>query len=106
MNYYFITEFGMVGAAAATAAVLGVLNLVRLGEVWYYNKMIPYSRKLIKPFVATAVSGCLVLLLQDMISGTILVIGGGIFGILVYATLLIIMGIESGDIEFVQEYIK
>lgn len=52
LNYLLILEFGFVGAAVATAAVLATINLVRVGQVWYFEGMFPYDRKFLKPIGA------------------------------------------------------
>ena len=33
-NYIFITQFGLIGAALATAGILAFVNIVRVIEVW------------------------------------------------------------------------
>lgn len=105
LNYLFIVEFGMVGAAAATAAVLGTLNLVRLVEVWHYERMVPYSRRFVKPLAAIVVAGGVVVGCRQFLDGLALVTGGGALGGLVYLGLLVAMGIESEDVEFAREYL-
>jgi O-antigen/teichoic acid export membrane protein len=105
LNYFFIIEFGMVGAAAATAAILGTLNIVRLFEVWHYERMVPYSRHFVKPLVAIVMAGGVVVGCRQFFSGLVLVVGGGALGGVVYLGVLVVMGIEPNDIEFAREYL-
>lgn len=105
LNYFFITEFGLIGAAAATAAVLGTLNIVRLIEVWYYEKMVPYSLNFLKPLIAIAVACGVVVGCSQFFTGLVLIVGGGMLGGGVYLGLLILMGIETDDVEFAKEYL-
>ncbi|WP_158204120.1 flippase [Halomarina oriensis] len=105
LNYFFIVEFGMVGAAAATAAILGTLNVVRLVEVWHYERMVPYSRRFVKPLVAIAVAGGVVIGCRQFLDGLALVVGGGALGGVVYLGLLVTMGVEPDDVDFAREYL-
>lgn len=59
----FIPRYGLVGAALADLISVGSVNLLRVGEVWWKLRILPYNRSFIKPVVAglVATAGSLVL---------------------------------------------
>lgn len=104
LNYVFITEYGAIGAAAATSFVLAALNIVRIAEVRYYEGMIPYTSRFIKPVVAGAVAAGVMYASRSVLSGRVLLFVGGGVGVLVYAAVLAALGIESQDMELVSAW--
>lgn len=106
LNYYFIIEFGLVGAALATASVLATMGVARLLEVWYIEGLFPYSKRLWKPLVAASVSAVAMYASTFLLSGLVLVFIGGAFGALVYAALLYLFGIEPRDRQLANNYLR
>lgn len=99
-NYVFIKMFGVPGAALATASVLALINLARVVEIWYTERLFPYSRRFVKPIVAGIGTGLVMYGLRFLFSGyPLLVVGGGIGGC-VFTLLLLTAGIEQEDYEF------
>ncbi|BBO68080.1 polysaccharide biosynthesis protein [Desulfosarcina alkanivorans] len=56
LNILLIPSFGIVGAAFATAFAVIAVQLLRLGEVWYFLKMHPYRNDIWKPVLSCLVS--------------------------------------------------
>lgn len=52
LNIKLIPDFGIIGAAIATATSIAVLNLMRLVEVYYFLRIHPYKRTFLKPIIA------------------------------------------------------
>jgi O-antigen/teichoic acid export membrane protein len=52
LSYYFILQFGLVGAALGTAGALGLINVCRVAELWYLEGLHPYSVRFAKPLAA------------------------------------------------------
>lgn len=100
LNYVFITNFGMIGAALATAGVLGSLNVVRIVELWYLEGLFPYSIGFIKPLFAGIGAGVTMTVAGQYLSNIPLVIIGGGAGTAVYLAMLLMLGIEDEDKEF------
>ncbi|GAA5063914.1 flippase [Haladaptatus pallidirubidus] len=99
-NYVFIQEFGVIGAALATASVLALINFARVAEVWYTEGLFPYSRRFVKPIVAGIATGLIMYGFRSLFSGyPLLVVGGGV-GFCVFSALLLAAGIEEEDHEF------
>ena len=94
----FIQLFGLVGAALASAGVLAVRNLTKLAEVWYFERMSPYSRSFGKPVLAGLLTAGVLLTIQAATSSSILALGVGIpTGLTVYVGVLWLLGIEPVD---------
>jgi len=100
LNYVFILEFGLIGAAVATASVLAGINLLRVVEVWYTERLFPYSWKFWKPVGAAAGAGIVMAICQLFAAGFALLIIGGGSGALAFVGILYILGIEEDDREF------
>lgn len=99
LNYLFIIEFGMVGAAMATAAILSLINIVRIIEVWYTEDILPYSMKFVKPLAAGLITGALMYGCSIFFEGAVLLVGGSFIGGLTFVCLLFLFGIEEQDQE-------
>lgn len=56
LNMILIPRWGLVGAAITTLAVVTSLNLVRLFQVYFLLKIIPYNAEFIKPILAAVIS--------------------------------------------------
>ncbi len=105
LNVVLILEYGMIGAAAATASVLGVLNIVRWIEIRQLEGLSPFKKSYYKPFVASVFAGGIMLLPTLFYSGLITVIIGGILGLLVYGICLYLLGFEPSDVELAKDII-
>ena len=100
LNYFFILEFGLIGAALATASVIGVLNVVRLIEVWYFERLFPYSLEYFKPLLAGCGAALTMYGVSFYFSGVPLIFVGGGLGVITHLTILLSLGLEDDDKEF------
>jgi O-antigen/teichoic acid export membrane protein len=106
LNYFFILEFGFVGAAVATAGTLSLINLLRVFQVWYTEQMLPYSRKYWKPVVAGLVCALVMLGLEFFLTGYLLLVVGSLAGGLSFLGALAVFGVEQEDRDFYTEMVK
>ena len=53
--YFLIPEYGIIGAALSYAITVAFINLIRLFELYYYEKMQPFKLSYLKPLVAAAI---------------------------------------------------
>ncbi|PSQ53007.1 polysaccharide biosynthesis protein [Halobacteriales archaeon SW_8_65_20] len=98
LNLVLIQQYGIIGAAVATAFSLAVLNLLRLAQVWYLLELQPYSRGYWKG--AMAIGGAvLVLLLGKTVPVADLprMIGAGFIALCVFAVLIWAIGLDETD---------
>jgi O-antigen/teichoic acid export membrane protein len=106
LNYLFIQWFGLIGAAVATAAVIGAQNLSQLIAVWYFEGLLPYSIAFVKPLAAAVGAAVVMFVLSAFLSGFALLIVGGGIGSVAFAALLIVMGVEDEDMEYFDAYVR
>jgi len=105
LNYFFINEFGIAGAALATASVYVGLNLTRIIEVWYLERIFPYSVNYFKPLISGFVAGVIMFALSYYSSGIIMAVVGSLIGTTVFGATLYVLGIEEKDREFIKNHI-
>jgi O-antigen/teichoic acid export membrane protein len=106
LNYVFIMEFGLIGAALATAGVLSFINIIRVFEVWYTEGMTPYSTAYWKPLTAGVLSGTVMAALSTIVTGYVLLVVGAFVGGLVFVGMLFLIGIEQEDREFFAQVVS
>ena len=105
-NYFFITNFGIIGAALATAGTSAVINLLRIGQVWYTEGLVPYSLAFGKPVIAGVVAAVVMYACTMFLSGFVLLVVGSALGTVAYAGVIFAAGIETEDREFFAELIS
>jgi O-antigen/teichoic acid export membrane protein len=104
LNYVLILEFGIIGAAVATAGVLGIINIARVVEVYYFEGLMPYSLKVIKPLVAFVLALVVMRTVSTRLSGIPLIFAGSVIGTIVFFGALYVFGIETRDKQFIRHY--
>ena len=102
LNYLFITRFGLVGAAFATATVLVLMSIIRVVAIWYLEGLFPYSLKYLKPIAAGLACGAILEGWRALspISGLGMMVVGGITGTIGFVLVLVAAGVEPEDREF------
>ena len=106
LNYYLILEFGLIGAALATAGVLAALNVVRVLEVWYLEGLFAYSLTLWKPLVAAAIAAVVMFLVGQYLEGLPLVAVGSVAGVSAFLGSLFQFGLDELDRELAADYLE
>jgi O-antigen/teichoic acid export membrane protein len=107
-NYIMITTYGFVGAAVASALTLALVNLLRLLEIWVLERYYPYTRRFLKPIVATIIVAASIGLIRSEllsygVSGIVLLVSGGVIGTSIYLSVIYSLGIDRIDYEIYQE---
>ncbi|GAB7021074.1 hypothetical protein JCM18750_39360 [Halostagnicola bangensis] len=105
LNYLFIMEYGVIGAAYASAITIGSLNFVRAGEVWYLEGMHPFSRGYLRPITAAVPATIVMLLGQSLIPvhAVLVMFVAGAAGLLTYVGALYLLGFEQADRELAEK---
>lgn len=106
LNYVLILQFGLIGAAMATATVLATINVARVFQVFYLEGVHPYSRKFLKPILAGAIVAVVMYVLSMVFDRYALLVVGGGLGALSYAGVLYAIGIEQEDREMVDRLVS
>lgn len=106
LNLLLIPEWGLNGAAAATALSMTIVNIFCLLEVWYFHHILPYNKSFLKPLLSGIIAACLTYLLIQhlMLSLLLQLIVGGIFLWGTYILALYILRINAEDL-LVIEYL-
>lgn len=97
LNYFLIQQFGLIGAAVATASSLALLNLVRLIEVRTLEGYQPYTSHYHKPIIAGAAATGVMSLTHQILSGISVLVVGSTLGVIIYLLGLYLLGIEEQD---------
>lgn len=100
LNYFLLQEYGLVGAALATAGALALINIVRVVELWYTEGLVPYREAFFKPISAGIIAGGAMEAGKLFFSGYLLPIVGTAVGGALFVAVLYILGIEQDDVEF------
>ncbi|GAB7121149.1 flippase [Natrinema pallidum] len=105
LNYVLILEYGFIGAAVATACVLIMVNLLRLGEVWYLERILPYDWSYLKPIIAGAIAATTMYLLSFIFEGFTILFVGSLFGGLAFVASLYLLGINERSLKVMKDAI-
>ena len=106
LNVILLQLIGFVGAAVASAGVLAVRNLVKVGEVWYFEGLLPYGRSLYKPIAAAGVAVGVLLAVQFVAPDGLVGLAVGIpVGVGCYVGTLGLLGVEDVDYALYSELI-
>lgn len=98
--FLLIPSHGVIGAALANLAATVVINLMRAMEVWIFMRMHAYDLGYIKPVLAGAVSGVMVVLMGRYVIGNTGLVSVAILAIgmlVVYTAVTVIMGLSIQD---------
>lgn len=102
LSYYFLLEFGLIGAALGTAGALGLINVVRVSALWYLEDLHPFTRLFAKPLAAALGMAAVSLVVKYGLSAPshlVLTIGLPV-GVVTFAACLSLLGFEQTDREF------
>ena len=106
LNYILISQFGIVGAAVATVAVLVGINVIRILELSYLEDIVPYNIQILKPLTAGVLAALPMVGLRWVVSGNILLTIGSLVGGITFLGALFIFGIEDTDRGVIFELIR
>jgi hypothetical protein len=76
---------------------MAVVNLVRLGQLYYLEGLQPFDAKFLKPLGAALGMGGVMMALRPVLSGVVLLVVGTVAGVLTFLGLLYLLGLERRD---------
>lgn len=110
LNYVFILQYGLVGAAVGTALSITVVNVARIAQVYYLEGLMPYSRRYVKPLVAVGVASAAMVGVRAGLAGRLpglaIVLLGGLVGFGALAGTIWALGIDDTDREFLDRILE
>lgn len=99
-NFLLIPHWGLLGAAMAVLISKGSINLLRVAEVWYIFRIIPYNWSFLKPVTAGLVTFAVAFLLEQWFPAEANLFFAVIDGVIVLATytgMILSLGLASED---------
>jgi O-antigen/teichoic acid export membrane protein len=105
LNYILILEYGINGAAVATAGVLALLNIVKVLQLWHFEGLLPYSSRYLQPIFAGIISSSFMLIVRTVIDGFSVLFIGGIVGVIVYTIVLYKFGMSEKEYKLMSEFL-
>ena len=98
LNIILIRKFGILGAAIATGLSLGLINLLRLIEIYCLYKIHPYKLSYWKPVLAGTISVVSWLVVSNFLNFTgWLWITGVVIFMVIYLVILTLLGFEKEE---------
>jgi O-antigen/teichoic acid export membrane protein len=97
LNYVFLVEYGLIGAALVTSLITVLNELARVIQIKWLLGIHPYSITFVKPLIAGAVTAVCVWVSKSVLSGISLLISGGLLGALTFVSVLLLLGLEKED---------
>jgi O-antigen/teichoic acid export membrane protein len=100
LNVLLIPHYGIVGAAASALIVFTVLNTIRVLQVYYLLRLLPYNRTFLKPAAAGLLAFLMILALKSWfpVGENLLYVAAYAFMLLtVFVAVLWLMGLSSED---------
>jgi O-antigen/teichoic acid export membrane protein len=104
LNAILVPQFGMLGGAVATAIAISSLYIAGLAQVRIILKLWPYDHRYVKGIVALGISAGVLLLINWMLnlSPIPLILLSVSIAYLVFGLMLLSLGLNNEDREFVQ----
>jgi O-antigen/teichoic acid export membrane protein len=98
LNVVLISRFGIEGAATAWATTVLMLTVTRVLQVWFFARMLPFSRDLFKGFGAALVAAAGGVAIDVLVKGALpsLLLGVVVVG-LIYVVCIRLLGLEEDD---------
>jgi O-antigen/teichoic acid export membrane protein len=111
LNYWLIPKYGTMGAAMAVGLTMTVVNILRIGEVFYFLKIHPYRWDFIKPLVAGLTVFAIITQLQPRVAywinleilATLLL---GVMSIGLFVTILILLQFREEEKELISLFFQ
>ena len=100
VNILLIPRFGLLGAAVGALIVNAVINNLRMVEVWYLYRILPFNRTFIKPTLAALVAlgvALLVFQLSGRSLDLIMLILQAVILFAVYGGVLVLLGLPDEE---------
>jgi O-antigen/teichoic acid export membrane protein len=100
LNLLLIPQYGLMGAAIAALCATLAVNLLRIGQVWYLLRLVPYDASFAKPLLAGALAlgaGYGVAVLTGSLPSFVQLAVGGAAIVATYAFAIIRLGLTPDD---------
>jgi O-antigen/teichoic acid export membrane protein len=99
-NLLLIPPYGVMGAAVAAFISIALINLMRLIEVWYLYRILPYNREFLKPVLAGLFALAAIWLTSNWLDGQdaiVFMLVQGLVVLSVYLGSIWLLGLSPDD---------
>ncbi|HSL46397.1 MAG TPA: flippase [Anaerolineales bacterium] len=100
LNVVLIPRFGVVGAAISALVMFILLNTIRILQVYYLLRLVPYNRSILKPILAGLVTFVTIFTLNQWIPAgmnPLLVVTYVLVLVTMFAAMIWLMGLSAED---------
>lgn len=105
LNYVLLVNIGYIGAAAATALSIALLNATRVTELWLFENLVPYSTSFVKLLPAGGIATLVMIGARQLTPGLPSIALGGMTGTAAFLLVVYLLGIEDPDREVLTQLI-
>jgi O-antigen/teichoic acid export membrane protein len=97
-NLVVIPRYGIVGAAVASSACQIVVSIIRMAQVWHLQRILPFSRSMVKPVGAAAIATAVGWVARgELVGGPVSQLVLALFVLGIFACILLLFGFEETD---------
>ena len=99
-NFLLIPYWGLLGAAAAVFISMATINILRVAEVWFIFRIIPYNWSFLKPVSAGLVAFALVTVVEKWLpaeENLVFLIVDSLIVLATYAAVILMSGLAPED---------
>lgn len=100
LNIYLIPRWGLMGAAVSVFIAIAVINLLRMLQVYVVYRLLPFNKKLVKPFTAGFISLLIVTLINQLLHielNVIALLVGAVLVLTTYLAALLVLKLSPED---------
>lgn len=100
LNIYLIPRWGLMGAAVSVFIAIAVINLLRMLQVYVVYRLLPFNKKLVKPFAAGFISLLIVTLINQLLHielNVIALLVGAVLVLTTYLAALLVLKLSPED---------
>lgn len=98
--FLLIPHYGITGAAIAHMSGLGLINLLRVTEIWINMRMIAYNSSYFKPILSAVTSAMVIGLIGRFVivdAGLIQLVALALLLLFIYVLTMVLLGLEEQD---------
>lgn len=101
LNFLLIPQWGLLGAATAVLISIASINFLRVAEVWFIFRILPYNRSFLKPVSAGVATFAIVVVIEQWLlpaeTNLFFAVINGLIVFAAYAGTLLLLGLAPED---------
>ncbi|PLV59331.1 flippase [Thermotoga sp. KOL6] len=97
LNILLVPKYGVLGSAVGGALAIASVNIIKMIEVYFALRMIPYNLRYIKPIIASVIVWVVFMFLRHIFGGFVLVLVSLLAGFVTMFLVLSLLGLYEED---------